>query len=152
MRRKSTQIFKVHVLIITAIISLNVIGIAYAHWNGTFKSINKISMGDIDPQFCGAYANNLSCTYSANELNINGTITITDEKSSPREMIITYFIRNNGSTPIKCITKNSEVYLQTSLIKKHKQNRGHVVLTLNGEDEYINKTYTIIAEQANLVP
>lgn len=102
-KRKSKSFYPWEVLCLTAILSLSLLGVGYASWNGNLKLFQSFSSGDIDPYFSGYEligANDLQ-----NGLQIireDDVITITGKVQQGYQGTLSYEVTNRGTVPVKC--------------------------------------------------
>jgi len=92
----------INLMIISSILSLNLIGIGYAQWNDGLNIVTSISTGNIDPIFIEKNIDNLNDkgTLTAKMLD-KRIIWVEGQVETDYEGILSYGLQNNGSIPVK---------------------------------------------------
>jgi hypothetical protein len=125
-KRKSSNLFKDTLLLITSIAIISFMGVGYAVWTNNVEIITSISTAKINPIFCSNY--NLDEKHGSSNLvikpeddshtfRITGDITMQgnngNDKNNPGyKGFLHYCTKNDGTVPIKFIGDNGTIQVK----------------------------------------
>jgi|GEM_PF-3475064 len=108
-RKKRRNIFRSsHMILLSAIVFINLLGITYAYWNDILDFHFSFSTGNLNPKFSKTASidviqgtGDLSVTFEDDyTMNIQGTV------DSGYRALISYFIENGGTVPFRLVGFN----------------------------------------------
>lgn len=98
----------VHIVLVISIITLNIIGINYANWDGSMVIANSVVTGNIEPAFCDYYE--IDTIKGEGDIRVrlsnDQTMSIQGEVEPGFKMLLDYSVINEGSIPAKMVEED----------------------------------------------
>lgn len=114
-KRKKRSLIGQTIMLVSTILTLNLIGVSYAYWENGFEINTSISTGNINPHFSNNYMalsarDNIHVNFDNNHniMNISGVV------KPGFTGVVYYGIQNDGTIPVKYDYQNyfSNLYMQ----------------------------------------